>query len=1266
MPFRISLRENTAVASHALHRRPKSWLAIVWVFSTIASGLYLLLVYLLPLIGLFSQPFIPQKIMVEVIVCLIPVITGSYLTMKKVRLQNPSVSIQDSTLLVQLDDFVIGTCCLDIMSVSGSVYLDENGKPRYNETMLLAMRAGMDKSITMAFEVGVTNGEPFLRIFITATGHTSKQIQEILRREATRTEAILLSSLNNVELKLLEGDSLESVALTHINGICLESRELKIKHGNDLLGFLALQGQPRVFPTLEASQIGTYLSTSLKQGYTTSMTCVFSSAKPGKEKRSLENQWRSIQSKEKRKEESLQDHAAKKRLVTRYEEIQDGAGWFDSTVYFKVSSTKNSRMDVDMDGVIGLIHSIWGGGNSIKLKYHKYSKRNVFKILTRRHLKRQRIHIAKLSSLVNTPIQQLPVITPKHAPVFPVPTKELVDNELVIGKTVFGGRRLSDVGLKVNWLREHIAILGATGSGKTTLVKHLMAQLSMKTSIPWWIFDVKGSEYHGLVNHSETEVLVLKPGLDTSFSINLIDPEMADDENHAHSTFVILKELLNERGDSSELSPAMEKLLRDSVMRVAETLNHGNSVQSLISAINELSGNDRTGNMTRDALINRLEILTREPLGSILGKEGESVQFSELLAKRVILDLSHVARVGGMDSARLLYNLVAKRIFDSAMKRGITEGLHHVVVLEEASNLVPESYTRHSAADVTTGESMVMLQRATGQGVIVVSTRPNISTNILANTSTKVVFRLPYDSHVGGRFLSLSSDQEQYLRSLQRGRALMSIPDTETFEIVTQRFPDTLGQNEQPSNDTTESEIDSVIESTVSDEGAITSDLDNTEAVEDIKAQTLVFNRIDRLGNHVVAFLASEGWATESEIRNLLSVLDSNVVDDDISEAIRNLVSLGSVEREALALVDGGFVFALPGKALGAVRRVIVEYIYEKLGIEYNTSSMSANLDWPDIVLEDRAVIVIPEHLRASSIGSTLDRIRGQMSKLQNGVSELIVVVRGSVAAAKLRELMDSSEEFNEVSVVSAFPRSLDSIIDGLASKSGQSEASIVQTQLAEDVEEESHEKVDLIGAMHGVGSATNRAIQIRLWFGLIQDLVDISNGQVKWEELLEFIETTALQSLKGRSAPLNIEEGKRALTELLADEVLIALRVNGESQFMELTEGLWLVNSSVLKHLKEKAITSIEEELKKHHSKVSKNHGYYDLCVGDTSYVIFPNQQQLNTLLNLHSEIACRTCKSSKVVCVLTASEYLEESETTPRNLIVKTMDDNVSAFVM
>ncbi|MFW9868891.1 MAG: ATP-binding protein [Candidatus Thorarchaeota archaeon] len=1263
MPFRLLRVDDTKLTLHSKQERSWFWIRISWISGISLAGIYLLLVYIFPLLGLMIQPHIPFKMFLELMICLVPLLTGFLVTLKKIQFQKPVISVDNNVLLVQLDNYVIGTCCLDIISVSGSVFLDDEGKPKYNESMLLAMRAGMSKTVSMAFEAGVFENEPYLRIFITATGQTAKQITEILRREATRTEAILLASLRNVELNLIENEHLQEVALSHYSGL-LDFEKFTSNKEEESSVLMMLRGTPRSSPSLEASQIGTFISTALRQGYSTSMTCVFSTAKPGKEKRKLEGQWKTIQAKERRKEESLQEHAAKKRLLTRYEEIQDEIGWFDTTVYFIVKSTSNRKIDADLDGVKGFVYSIWGGNDSIKLVTKKIQTRTAYRLLTRRHLKRQRMHIARLASFVNTPIQQLPVITPIQAPSFSVPTKELVDNDLVIAETVFGGRRLSKVGLKVDWLREHVAVLGATGTGKTTLVKHLMTQLSENTSVPWWIFDVKGSEYHSLVRYGKSEVLVLKPGVDDSFTLDLIDPEMKGNENCAYSTFIILKELLNERGDSSELSPAMEKLLRESVVEVVKSLGDQNSVQALSGKISELANKDRIGNMTRDALLNRLEILTREPLGSILKGGPDAVRISDLLDRRVILDLSYIARKGGMDAARLFYNLVAKRIFDSSMKRGISDGLHHVVVLEEASNLVPESYTRHSAADVTTGESMVMLQRATGQGVIVVSTRPNISSNILANTSTKIAFRLPYDSQVGGRFMSLSEEQERYLRILKRGRALMSIPHTETFEIATKPFVDS-SDDESLTVVTPITQTGGTISEKVTLEVALEDDVktDTSESIHTTEAQTIVFNRIDRLGNHIVAFLAAEGWATEEEIRNLLSTLDPSNLDDDISEVIRNLVSLGTVERESLALVPGGFVFTLPGSSLDAVRRVIIDYIYEKLGLEYD-GILSDSPDFPDIILEDKAVVIIPEHLRASSMGVILDRIRNKMIKLQNSVRELFVVVRGSVAAAKLRELMDSSEEFNEVSVVSAFPRSLDSVIENLSGTTDSSADRTVQSQLEESTE--SADKTDLIEAIHEVGSAPNRAIQIRLWFGLIQDLVDISNGQVKWEDLLEFIETTALQSLKGRSAPLNIEEGKRALTELLADEVLIAIRVEGDSQFVELENGLWLVNSSVLQDLKEKAVNAIETALKKRSDMIYRDHGYYDLCVGGTSYVIFPNQQQLNTLLHLHSDVACRTCKSTNVVCVLTASEYLEESVTTPSNLIIRTMNDKVSTLLI
>lgn len=1260
MPLNLSLERTKKKDSSSKRNDSRNaiWLDRVWILGILGVLLYFITVYLLPLFRVTTTPIFPFKTAIEVIICFIPIATSivlSKLNMKQISL---TVSIENDIVLIDHNGHNIGLCCLEIVSTASSISVDDNGLPKYNSSMLLAMRAGMDKSVNMAFEAGVSNGEPFLRIFISAANSNSSIIKEKVRREATRAEAILLSSLNMIDLRILEGNELEETAALFVNSKEYSPGDV-FKESVDESILMILKGNPRVNPSVEASQVGTFISTSMKQGYSVTMTCIFSAAKPGRERQKLEGKWKTIQSKEKRKEESLKDHALKKQLVSQYEEIQDDVGWFDSTVYFVIRANASTDIDEVIEGVSGLIQSIWGGHDSIKLDVRKITRRTALKLFSRAHLRKQRIHVSRLVSFVNTPVRKLPVIGPEVAPMFQIPSRESLGRDLVIGDTIFDGRPFSNAKLNVEWLREHVAILGATGTGKTTLVKHLVSQLSDETDIPWWIFDVKGSEYAGLAMQKEREITILRPGLDTTFVINLMDSNTKNAEGAAYSTFIMLKELLKEKGDSSELSPAMERLLRESVMKLANSLEENNSVQSLAEIVAASASNDRMGNMTRDALLNRLQILFQEPLGEILRGGPDAIDISSLIEKRIILDLSYVARIGGMDSARILYNLIAKRIFECAMKRGIVPGLHHIVVLEEANNLVPESYSRSSSADVTTGESMVLLQRATGQGVVVVSTRPNISSNILANTATKIVFRLPYDSQIGGKFLSLNDEQETYLRSMKCGRALVSIPNTETFEIATKLFIDQVLLETKTLKTELENEIHQksqpiLVEPVIPVEKKI--ERPKEKQSNEKEAQTVVFDRVGRFGNHVVAYLASAGMSTEQEIRDLLTSLDPTVMDDDISEVIRDLVALGTIEREALSLVPGGFVFTLPENGLEAIRKVIVAYIFDKLGMEHNGPTTNKEQpDWPDMIIEEKAVVILPQLLRASSMEATMTKIRHYMEMLRNGISELFVVVRGSVAAAKLRELLDKYEEFDDVRVVSAFPSSLDSMIENLSRGAVNKND---KTEVGEDA--------DLIGAMHEIGPATSRAIQIRLWFGLIQDFVDLSNGMIKWEVLLDFIETTAIQSHKGRSAPLTVDEGRRALTELLADEVLIALRTNDdESKFIELEQGLWIVNSSVLKKLKESATEIIESELRKHHSQVSRNHGYYDLCANNTSYVIFPNQQQLSTLLNLHSEVACRTCKSSKVVCILTASEYLEDSVVTPGNLIIKTMDDNVSALV-
>ncbi|MFW9847774.1 MAG: ATP-binding protein [Candidatus Thorarchaeota archaeon] len=1224
------------------------WFRLIWLIGILSCGCYLLVVYMLPLIGLLYVVIIPNRLVVELILFALPIISGGALTQYHMTNEQVRISVDDEFLLFEMYDRVIGLVCLELLTVSGSV-LTYDEKPMYNTAMLLAIRAGMDKKTNFAYEVSVVSGEPALRIFISASGVSRNEIRGILRREATRTEAILLSSLENVEIRIPKGEDLDEI----VQASCGESLVFddSLPKYDSRMKLLLVQGIPKVTPTEKSSQIGTFISSALKQGYSLSLTCTFSRAKPGKEKREMERKWKSIRAKEKQSEDSLADQARKKELLDKYEEMNANSGWFNSSIYLVVQGDDLVDSKSLVDGVKGLVLSLWGGDDSISVNEKLVNRRLSYKIFMKRHIRSQRLHVGKLAAFVNTPVQPLPVITPTEAPMFQIPSTDLIENELNLGWAVFGGRHLNKVGLRVDWLREHVAVMGATGTGKTTLVKKLVSELSTKTDVPWWIFDVKGSEYSDLSRLGG--VTLLRPGLDPTFVIDFFDTEFTG-KNQAHSTFSLLRELLQEN-TSSELSPAMERLLRESVLATAQDAVEGNSIETLVQKVKELAGNDRSGQMTRDALLNRLEVITREPLGTILGGGSDALKISEMMEKRVVFDLRYVSRVGGMDAARLLYNLVAKRIFDAAMKRGIIPGVHHVVVLEEASNLVPESYTRSSAADITTGESMVMLQRATGQGVIVVSTRPNISSNILANTSTKVTFRLPYDSTVGGRFMSIEPAQEQYLRTLQRGRALLLLPLTGAFEIETEPFvlsdyiPDSvIAESIIPEIDRSDDNEETKEEDISLDEGS------------SVTKRKPVFDRIGEFANHVVAQLASNDVMTQGSISDFLATLDSKITEEDASEILRDLVSLSTIQREAIPLVPGGFIYSPVGKGLAAVKRVIIDYLTSRIGssCQYNEN----NEEGPDIFVDDSAILIIPEHLRASSFNPVVKRIRQQMNMLRNGVKELIVIIRGSVAAAKLREILDKSEEFDAVSVVSAFPSSLDKLIVSLAGETPRP----IQKHLNLSENDPESSKVELIEAVHEVGPATSRAVQMRLWFGLIQDFVDISNGLVIWESLLEFIATTALQSKKGRSAPMNEEEGRRALTELLADEALVAIRMGANESLIDLEEGLWIVNATVLKEFKDQAVKELEDELKKRNNSIAKGHGYYDICTTKRSFVVFPTQQELNTLLRLHSDVACRICASTEVVCILTAAEYLDDTVVTPSNLKMRTMDDGLTSIVV
>ncbi len=603
----------------------------VWAAITAITVAYFITVYLTPMLGLIESPVISGRPSIETVLCGITIICSIVASLS--YLASPSVRVEETsqTLLVHVGSHVVGVRCLEVVSISPSSSSDGNSAD-HNISVLQALRAGMNSGVNVCFEVGVRSRHPFIRFFISYIGSSVEEINGTLHREAARIEAVLISSLQNVQIVQLEEEALRNalLALTTITIPAANPNELWVSAVPAM--YYVIRGRPRV-STGFGKQIDAFLSSMLRQGIDGALSCIFSPAAPSRNKYRLEQEWRQIRHREKKREDSLKDQISKEHLLREFSALRDSKGWFLVSVFARVVAPPHSGETEER--FLAIVRSIWGGNDSYQIKPLKPNTRSLLKVLLRRHLGADRMHVSSLSAYVGTPVQQIPEISSSVSPALPVPPKHLTDNEIFIGWSVYKDQPFNRVGLKIEWFREHIAVLGATGMGKTTLVRHIMQELTRKTDVPWWIFDVKGSEYWSLQDESD-DILILHPGADPNLRISFIDGEAEDVRTAAHATFAILRDILRERSSSAELSPSMERLLLEAL---EETTSMDNcSVTSLIHAI-EKRRSDHAKSLTVDALLNRLEILRREPLATIFSDDMDPIRISSLTVSYTHLTL---------------------------------------------------------------------------------------------------------------------------------------------------------------------------------------------------------------------------------------------------------------------------------------------------------------------------------------------------------------------------------------------------------------------------------------------------------------------------------------------------------------------------------------------------------------------------------------------------------------------------------------------------
>jgi len=391
----------------------------------------------------------------------------------------------------------------------------------------------------------------------------------------------------------------------------------------------------------------------------------------------------------------------------------------------------------------------------------------------------------RLSALVHMPTQAYPGIDRKELPEFevPKPSEESKDGKLVLGKVLHGDRELYPVGIDLTDLTLNMVVVGHIGSGKTMFVSQLLLNLSeVDPSIGWLVFDVKG-EYSPITDLLPESVVIYRAGDEFSpLKLNIFDPGVDSPENHALKLFAILRDTLSSLfEESAELSPQMERLCREALMKaVADPTrwNFKGFYTSLEDQAKLMQPNTPTIMSSLEAIKNRVEKFRHGVLRNVFDVNSTNLDFKLITSNKIIIDLSFLLSHGGTkDDVRLLMNVILKNMFDRVMKLGLSRTVRHIVVVEDAGLLVPEVFSRKTSSETTPAEDIVLVERALGEGMILVSPRPTISENILANSGTKVIFRCPYDSRRVARFLNLNKAQERYLKVLPKREAVVTIPN---------------------------------------------------------------------------------------------------------------------------------------------------------------------------------------------------------------------------------------------------------------------------------------------------------------------------------------------------------------------------------------------------------------------------------------------------------------------------------------------------------
>ena len=409
------------------------------------------------------------------------------------------------------------------------------------------------------------------------------------------------------------------------------------------------------------------------------------------------------------------------------------------------------------------------------LRHHPYNKEKQSSLIVNEILK-----IPNLNALNNFEIEQydsLETLNPSN-----------FDKCIPLGFEVIPGLKKPPL-IKISFedLTSHFCCFGMTSQGKSRLMYNILNYLE-KTEKKFLVMDPKGEYFEALANTVDLIKYYKVGSLEFPLTINIFSiPEGLSIESHIQFIYSLL---LNIMGD--EVTPQMNRLL---FKAIEQTVQSNGSMHDFISLLEHPERLKLTGSyleLSGSAVLNRILLLITGPAKNCFLVKQSSIEFSDLIKKNVVIDLSNFELVENKISRKIFVNTFLHNFIHTIKYRNsaIRElGLiTNFILIEEIQKIAPLTFQGKNEINSFIGLAPWTV-RAYGICMGFIGSDPNVETPIITNTGLSLIFYTKSNVENLLKLMGIPySDYYSYLRDLQQRKRFLvcfkgNIKLTQSFDF---------------------------------------------------------------------------------------------------------------------------------------------------------------------------------------------------------------------------------------------------------------------------------------------------------------------------------------------------------------------------------------------------------------------------------------------------------------------------------------------------